>query len=222
MQISVSDPLSIIQSFLNSILMSAHLMLPYISTTTHQAIGFGITLPSDSQASSRFISLLLHVILTFTVLPNLSRFSIHPLSLYTNRKGEARRQLSIITTLVGKEYYDNSEQSYEGSYRRLKYVGYETESFLILTFLREVSNVLPIPWDPLIPLLIRSPQSDSSHSYTTPELVLTIIHIQLSYGGFYMGYSLLQRGLKGLRSQFYLSRSLTPLLKAQILCILCQ
>ncbi|CDY39873.1 hypothetical protein HID58_057232 [Brassica napus] len=139
MQISVSDPLSIIQSFLNSILMSAHLMLPYISTTTHQAIGFGITLPSDSQASSRFISLLLHVILTFTVLPNLR---------------EARRQLSIITTLVGKEYYDNSEQSYEGSYRRLKYVGYETESFLILTFLREVSNVLPIPWDPLIPYCI--------------------------------------------------------------------
>uniref|UniRef100_A0A0D3E2I0 Uncharacterized protein n=1 Tax=Brassica oleracea var. oleracea TaxID=109376 RepID=A0A0D3E2I0_BRAOL len=139
MQISVSDPLSIIQSFLNSILMSAHLMLPYISTTSHQAIGFGITLPSDSQASSRFISLLLHVILTFTVLPNLR---------------EARRQLSIITTLVGKEYYDNSEQSYEGSYRRLKYVGYETESFLILTFLREVLNVLPIPWDPLIPYCI--------------------------------------------------------------------
>uniref|UniRef100_A0A0D3AXC9 Uncharacterized protein n=1 Tax=Brassica oleracea var. oleracea TaxID=109376 RepID=A0A0D3AXC9_BRAOL len=111
-------------------------MLPYISTTSHQAIGFGITLPSDSQASSRFISLLLHVILTFTVLPNLR---------------EARRQLSIITTLVGKEYYDNSEQSYEGSYRRLKYVGYETKCFLILTFLREVSNVLPIPWDPLIP-----------------------------------------------------------------------
>ncbi|XP_013619568.1 PREDICTED: uncharacterized protein LOC106326078 [Brassica oleracea var. oleracea] len=82
-----------------------------------------------------------------------SLFSIHPLSLYTNRKGEARRQLSIITTLVGKEYYDNSEQSYEGSYRRLKYVGYETKCFLILTFLREVSNVLPIPWDPLIPFM---------------------------------------------------------------------
>ncbi|KAF3561909.1 hypothetical protein DY000_02011738 [Brassica cretica] len=74
--------------------------------------------------------------------------------LYTSKYREARRQLSIITTLVGKEYYDNSEQSYEGSYRRLKYVGYETESFLILTFLREVSNVLPIPWDPLIPCFI--------------------------------------------------------------------
>ncbi|KAG5388607.1 hypothetical protein IGI04_019244 [Brassica rapa subsp. trilocularis] len=84
MQISVSDPLSIIQSFLNSILMRAHLMLPYISTTTHQAIGFGITLPSDSQASSA-----------------------SSLSYYM----EARCQLSIITTLAGKEYYDNSEQN---------------------------------------------------------------------------------------------------------------
>ncbi|WZZ16087.1 hypothetical protein YC2023_109176 [Brassica napus] len=28
--------------------------------TTHQTIGFGITLPSDLQASSRFISLLFH------------------------------------------------------------------------------------------------------------------------------------------------------------------
>ncbi|KAH0915106.1 hypothetical protein HID58_029552 [Brassica napus] len=177
MQISVSDPLSIIQSFLYSILMRAHLMLPYISTTTHQAIRFGITLPSDSQASSRFISLLLHVILTFTALPNLSCSSVSILShyiltekgnfhllrnwfscgfnvLYTSKYREARHQLSIITTLAGKEYYDSSEQSYEGSYRRLKYVGYETESFLILTFLREVSNVLPIPWDPLIPYCI--------------------------------------------------------------------
>lgn len=75
----------------------------------HQSIYMTVTEENHSGSS---VSILSHYILTekgnFHLLRNW--FSCGFNVLYTSKYREARHQLSIITTLAGKEYYDSSEQ----------------------------------------------------------------------------------------------------------------